>query len=83
MKCSNRNHRNYQAKRKPRVACEACWRMWFDAEWLRARQREREEIARQNFEANGGKDRPTDSCTSPHGPRDVCYGCDPYYRSHQ
>lgn len=22
-------HRRYQAKRKPRVACEQCWRMWF------------------------------------------------------
>lgn len=25
-KCSE--HRRYQAKRKPRAACEGCWRLW-------------------------------------------------------
>ena len=39
MKCRNRNHRGYQAKRKPRVACEDCWRMWFAAEQQRQQQR--------------------------------------------
>lgn len=28
-------HRRYQAKRKPRVLCEDCWRMWFEAEHQR------------------------------------------------
>lgn len=28
MKC--RKHPKYQAKRKPKVACEACWILYFD-----------------------------------------------------
>lgn len=77
MKCPK--HPKYQAKRKPRVACGPCWRMWFDAELIRKHRAVAEEVARRNFDANGGKDRPTERCTAPHGPNDVCYGCDPYY----
>lgn len=28
LKC--KDHPRYQAKRKPRVACEMCWRMWIE-----------------------------------------------------
>jgi hypothetical protein len=33
-------HRRYQAKRKPRVPCEDCWRQWFNA------------VEQRNFERN-------------------------------
>ena len=34
MKCPT--HPRYQAKRKPRLACEECWRKWFWEEKLRS-----------------------------------------------
>jgi len=51
MKC--KRHPRYQAKRKPRLACEDCWRKWFAAEKTHVnkaldeffRKRERLELA--------------------------------------
>lgn len=32
-------HKKYRAIRRPRLACEACWKMWFAAEATRSNER--------------------------------------------
>lgn len=42
-----KEHKRYRAIYKPRLACEGCWRLWFDKERSRDWQRwAKEELAR-------------------------------------
>ena len=51
-----KKHCTYQAKLKPRVACEACWLMWFRADYQRRSEQARIINERYEQDWRGAKD---------------------------